>query len=108
MITNQNRPAEDNDGVLPKLARRGHGLPTPPNWVVNIAIPDTADANGETITEVECDGLIYRSTLSDFKRHGFSVNREYRNHRALALACEHIRCKGKDPAPVQLGLCRGR
>jgi len=94
--------------VLSKHARREHMLRTPPAWAWDTSIIDAADAAGATITEIECDGLIYRATIADFKRYSFPVNRGYGDQRGLALTYWQIRRKGEAPAAVQLGLFGGR
>lgn len=94
--------------TLTKHARREHMLRTPPAWAWDTSIIDAADAAGATITEIECDGLIYRATIADFKRYSFPVNRGYGDQRGLALTYWQIRRKGEAPAAVQLGLFGGR
>lgn len=90
--------------VLRKSAKREHMLRTPPAWAWDTSILDAAESAGARWTEIECDGLIYRATLADFKRYGFPINRGYGAQRGLALEYWHVRRKGEAPAAVQLTL----
>lgn len=90
--------------VLFKHARREHMLRRPPAWAWDTAILEAAENAGARFTEVECDGLIYRATLDDFKRYGLPVNRGYGAQRGLTLEYWHIRRKGEAPAAAQLSL----
>lgn len=90
--------------VLSKHARREHMLQRPPAWAWDTSILDAAENAGARFTEIECDGLIYRATLADFKRYGFPVNRGYGAQRGLPLPHWHIRRVGEQPAAVQLNL----
>lgn len=90
--------------VLTKHARREHMLQRPPAWAWDTAILDAAENAGARVTEVECDGLIYRASLADFRRYGFPVNRGYGAQRGLALTYWHVRPVGQPPAAVQLSL----
>jgi hypothetical protein len=94
--------------VLGKHAKREHMLRTPPAWAWDCSILDAAENAGARFTEIECDnGLIYRATLSDFRRYGFPVNRGYGAQRGLALTYWQIRRKGEPPAAVQMSLFGG-
>lgn len=93
--------------VLRKHARREHMLQRPPAWAWDTAILEAAENAGARFTEVECGGLIYRATLDDFKRYGFSVNRGYGAQRGLTLEYWQIRRVGEQAAAVQLDLFGG-
>ena len=90
--------------VLRKLARREHQLREPAAWAWDVAILAAAENAGARFTEIECDGLIYRASLSDFRRYGFPVSRGHGAQRGLPLVHWQIRCKGEPPAAVQMGL----
>lgn len=90
--------------TLTKHAKREHMLQRPPAWAWDTSILDAAESAGARWTEIECDGLIYRATLADFKRYGFPINRGYGAQRGLALEYWHVRRKGEAPAAVQLTL----
>ena len=90
--------------VLAKHARREHQLREPVGWAWDAAILDAAERAGARFTEIECDGLIYRATLADFRRYGFPVRRGYGEQRGLALTYWHVRRVGEPPAAVQLSL----
>ncbi len=90
--------------ILRKHARREHMLQRPAAWAWDSAILDAAEKDGARFTEVECDGLIYRASLSDFRRYGFPVNRGHGVQRGLPLAHWQIWRKGEAPPAVQLGL----
>ena len=90
--------------VLSKHARREHMLQRPGAWAWDTSILEAAEKAGARFTEVECDGLIYRATLADFRRYGFPVNRGYGSQRGLPLSFWQVRRVGEPPAAVQLGL----
>lgn len=85
--------------TLHKTAKREHILRTPPAWAWDDAILTAAEKDGARFTEIKCDGLIYRASLSDFQHHGFYFNRGYGIQRGLALAYWHIQRIG-EPAPA--------
>ena len=90
--------------VLMKHAQREHMLQRRPAWAWDAAILDAAERAGARVTEIECDGLIYRATMADFRRYGFPVRRGYGEQRGLALTYWHVRRVGEPPAAVQLSL----
>ncbi len=90
--------------VLRKTAKREHMLRQPAAWAWDCDILDAAERGGARVTEVECDGRIWRATLADFRRYGFPVNRGYGDQRGLALTYWHVRRVGEPPAAVQLSL----
>lgn len=90
--------------VLAKHAKREHMLQRPPAWAWDSDILDAAERAGARFTEVECDRLIYRASLADFKRYGFPVNRGYGAQRGLALTYWHVRRAGEPVPAVQLSL----
>ena len=90
--------------VLTKSAKREHMLQRPAAWAWDDCILEAAENAGATHTEVTCSRLIYRASLSDFRRYGFPVNRGYGAQRGLALTYWHIRRVGEPPAAVQLSL----
>jgi len=96
-----------NGLTLSKHARREHMLQRPPAWAWDTVILEAAENAGARFTEVECDGLIYRAALDDFKRYGFPVNRGYGSQRGLPLSFWHTRRVGEPPAAVQLDLFGG-
>ena len=93
--------------TLRKHAKREHMLREPAAWAWDAAILDAAERAGARFTEVECDPLIYRASLADFKRYGFPVRRGYGDQRGLALTYWHVRRVGEPPAAVQLSLFGG-
>ena len=93
--------------ILRKSARREHMLQRPPAWAWDTAILEAAENAGARFTEVECEGLIYRAALADFRRYGFPVNRGYGSQRGLPLSFWHVRRVGEQPAAVQLDLFGG-
>lgn len=90
--------------TLTKHAKREHMLQRPAAWAWDDAILQAAENAGARFTEIECDGLIYRASIADFKRYGFPVNRGFGPQRGLALTYWHVRRVGEAPAAVQLGL----
>ncbi len=90
--------------VLRKHAKKEHQLREPAAWAWDSAILDAAERAGARFTEVECDGQIYRATLTDFRRYGFPVRRGHGDQRGLALTYWHVRRVGQPPAAVQLSL----
>ena len=90
--------------TLRKNAQREWMLERPPAWCWDCEILETAERAGARFTEVECDGLVYRALLADFRRFGFPVNRGHGDQRGLALAHWQTWRKGKAPAAVQLSL----
>ena len=93
--------------TLRKHAKREHMLREPGAWAWDAAILDAAERAGARFTEVQCNGLIYRASLADFKRYGFPVRRGYGDQRGLALTHWQVRRVGEPPAAVQLSLFGG-
>lgn len=93
--------------TLCKHARREHMLQRPGAWAWDTSILEAAENAGARFTEIECDGLIYRATLADFRRYGFPVNRGYGAQRGLPLTFWHVRRVGEPPAAVQMELFGG-
>lgn len=92
--------------VLRKTARRAHMLQRPAAWGWDAAILDTAENAGARFTEIECNGLIWRASLADFRRHGVRVNRGYGSQIALPLSFWQTRAAG-ETAVFQPGLFDG-
>jgi hypothetical protein len=90
--------------VLSKVARPEHMLQRPAAWAWDDSILDAAERAGARFTEIECDGRIYRASLSDFRRYGFPIRRGYGDQRGLALTYWHVRRAGEPPAAVQMTL----
>jgi len=90
--------------VLSKRAKREHMLREPAGWAWDTAILDAAERAGVLHTEVTCGNLIYRASLSDFRRYGFPVRRGYGDQRGLALTYWHVRRVGEPVPAVQLSL----
>lgn len=93
--------------VLSKRAKREHQLGEPAAWAWDCDILDAAERAGARFIEVECDRLIYRASLADFRRYGFPVNRGYGAQRGLALTYWHCRRVGEPVPAVQLSLFGG-
>lgn len=93
--------------VLRKNAKREHMLRSPAAWAWDTSILEAAEKAGARWTEIECDGLIYRATLADFRRYGFPVNRGHGSQRGLPLTFWHVRRVGEPPAAVQMELFGG-